>query len=113
MQEQLRALKFQVKQNLNVGLITDMATTTLFVRHSSWIIFRFAMNKNFKTAAPFKVHCKNYSGTMLNLIETILARRAEDAPAGRMTSKSDSRRRVGVLVGKTVVSDRLLWSADS
>ena len=50
--------------------------------------------------------------TMVNLFETVLARRAEDVLERRKTSKWDSRWRVGVWLGKTEVSDeRLLYSA--
>ncbi len=87
--------KFQVEKNLSVALRTRMATTTWLVRHTNCIIFRFAMNKNFKTAKHFRLHGKNYSSTMVNLYEAVLAPKPEDVSAGRKTSKWDSRWRVG------------------
>jgi hypothetical protein len=88
-----------------------MATSAWLVRHASWANYRRTMSKAFKTAAHFRVHGKNYSGTLVNLFETALARQAEDS-AGRKTSKWDSRWHVGERLGKTEISgEHLLCSA--
>ena len=67
MQDQLRALKMQAETNLQMTLKADMATTKWLVRHASWIIYRFAVNRFYKSTAYFRVHGKNYSGTMVHL----------------------------------------------
>ncbi len=108
MQDQLRALKLQVELNLEILLKSDMATTKWLVRHASCIICRFAVSKALKRTAYFRVFNKNHSGTMVNLFETVLARRAEDVLEGRKTSKWDSRLCVGAWLGKTEVSDEHL-----
>ena len=108
MQDQMRALKMQVETNLGVILKADAATTKWLVRHAAWIIFRFANSKILKSTAYFRVFHKNFSGTLVNLFETVLARKAEDATEGRRTSKWDSRWRIGVWLGKTELSDEHL-----
>ena len=105
LQDQMRALKLQTERNLNITMKAEAATTKWLVRHASWIIYRFAVNRFYKSTAYFRVHGKNYSGTMVHLFETVLARRAEDAQEGRKASKWDSRWRIGVWLGKTEVRD--------
>ncbi len=48
---------------------------------------------------------------MVNLFETVLARRAEEVVAGRPTSKWESRWKMGTWLGKTEISDeRLIYA---
>ena len=112
MQDQLRALRMQADIDLNTTLKAEMATTKWLVRHASWVIFRYFVNRACRSTAYFRVYGKNYSGTMVHLFETVLARRAEDVQQGRRTSKWDSRWRVGVWLGKTEMSDEHLVYAD-
>ena len=108
LQDQVRALKFQAEKNLGLTLKSDAATTKWLVRHASWIIFRFLTSKTLKSTGYYRVYHKNYSGTMVNLFETVLARRAEEVVAGRRTSKWDSRWKMGTWLGKMEVSDEHL-----
>ena len=112
MQDQTRALRRQAEANLQMTLKAEMATTKWLVRHASWIMYRFGINRFYKSTAYFRVHGKNYSGTMVHLSETVLARRAEDVREGRKTSKWNTRWRVGVWLGKTELRDEhLLYSS--
>ncbi len=104
----MRALKLQVEKNLDIKLKAEAATATWLGRHASWIIYRFAMSKIKKSTAHFRAHHKNYSGTMVNLFETVLARRAEDVVESRRTSKWESRWKMGIWLGKTELSDEHL-----
>lgn len=71
LQNQTRALKLQTDKKLNIATNAEAATTKWLVRHDSWIIYRFMPNKTLKSTASYRVHHKNYSGTLVNLLEIV------------------------------------------
>jgi hypothetical protein len=90
-----------VEKNLSLILRTGMATTTWLVRRACWLTHKLGMSKIFKTAAHVRVHGKNNIGTLVNLLETVLALRPVDASGGRKKSNWDSRWRVSLWLGET------------
>ncbi len=70
------------------------------MRHASWLIFRFAVSRELKSTACYRLHGHSYVGTMASMFGRILARQPEDTTGGRKWSKWESRWVAGLWIGK-------------
>ena len=90
---------------MNIQIASGAKAATWIVRHASWLIYRYHCSTDLKSTCFARDHGRAYSGALVTLFETVLARLpgAEEKGPGR--SKWQTRWTQGVWLGRTEDSD--------
>ena len=105
LQEQCRTLRLELEDRLGATIQITTPLASWMVRHASWLIFRFAVSRELKSTAFYRLHGHSYQGTMASIFERVLARQPEDTTSGRKWSTWESRWKAGLWIGKQSQAD--------
>jgi hypothetical protein len=104
-QEQCRVMRTTLEENLHLKIAATEGFGSWLVRHASWTLFRFHAPRDTGRTAFTAVRGHPYTGEVVVFGEAVMARRAQDATAGRRTSRWSNRWTSAVWLGKTQRSD--------
>ncbi len=104
LQDEVRTIKLECEKNLEM-VPSGAAAATWIVRHASWLIYRYHKNNDLKSTCFARDRGVAYSGSLVGLFESVLARApgAEERGTGR--SKWQTRWIQGVWLGRAEDSD--------
>ena len=110
LQKAVRALRFQLEEQLGSILDPRLPIFAWLVRHASWLLYRFHVARDTNASAYLRVRGGPYNGRIVGFAESVLALTPERKDGGgpRHISKLSSRWSVGVWLGKTDESNEHL-----